>query len=247
MSSHKINIFGSCVSRDSVEFARGLTVGLYAARQSVVSAVAAPVARATLDALTFSDGTHEFHRRCVLDDFRKTTLNQIEAFPPDEILVVDFIEERVALGVTAPGTFVTYSQAASSFSNARSLLTRLIEPYSDDHVALFADSIGDFARRLQGRPVVLHRAFYAEGPSWDHAHANRVLGEFYDRFQACIDPVAVIEMPRELRVFSPVHKWGPAPYHYIDDYYRHFVAQWAAALDPSVSLKESFTLQKAAA
>jgi lysophospholipase L1-like esterase len=241
MNNNELHIFGSCVSRDAVEFAQGLRVGKYLARQSAVSAVSNPPARETLDALQFKEGTHPFRRRVVEEDFRKTALSELAQ--QDGVLLLDLIEERVPIGVTPCGALVTYSKAASEFSNARSLIQRMIAPYSDEHRDLFRKSIPVFAERIGPRPVVIHRALYAEG-DWNFERANRVLGEFYDLAAKRLKSATVIEV--EPRVSSASHKWGLAPYHYIDAYYRSFVEQFSASTGINVSVKQGFTMQQAA-
>ena len=111
MGMNEISIWGSCVSRDAVEFASGLSMGLYCARQSVVSSVARPASQETVAALEFKEGTHPFPRRVVEEDFLKTSLDRLIKTNPNGIVIIDLIEERVALGVTQCGTHVTFSQA----------------------------------------------------------------------------------------------------------------------------------------
>lgn len=219
-------------------------MGMYCARQSIVSSVAKPVSQETIAALEFKEGTHPFHRRLVEEDFLKTSLDQLSKKNPNGFVILDLIEERVALGVTRCGTYVTFSQAASGFSNARSLITRLIQPYSDEHVELFRQAIGSFAPWLGSRTVIIHKAFYAEG-NWEFAHANRVLGKMYEMVIRSLSSSRIIEVGQGLRVSCPSHKWGLAPYHYIDGYYQDFVEQFAARTGLPVSVKPAFTLQKA--
>jgi hypothetical protein len=245
MNNNELHIFGSCVSRDAVEFAQGVRVGKYCARQSVVSAVSNHPARETLDALQFKEGTHPFHRRIVEDDFRKTSLRELAAQDPAAVVVLDLIEERVPLGVTHCGALVTYSKAASGFSNARTLIQRLIPAYSDEHRDLFRKAIPVFAERIGPRPVVIHRALYAPG-DWDFERANRVLGEFYGLAAKHLKSATVIEVDPQRRVSSASHKWGLAPYHYIDAYYRSFVEQFSASMGASVAVKQGFTMQRSA-
>ena len=244
MTSKEINIWGSCVSRDAVEFADGLRMGMYCARQSVVSSVAAPVSPATFKALEFKEATHAFHRRLVEEDFLKISLSRLNEQHQEGALIFDLIEERVPIGVTTCGTLVTYSQAASGFSNARSLIKRLIQPYSDEHVALFGQAITEFAARLSDRTVIIHKALYAEG-DWEFQTANRVLSDFYEMAIRSFSASIVIEVEPGLRASTPNHKWGVAPYHYTDGYYQNFVEQLALRASLPASVKPAFTLQKA--
>lgn len=240
---NEINIWGSCVSRDAVEFASGAKMGMYCARQSVVSSVATPVSHETLQGLEFKEDTHPFHRRLVEEDFLKTSLPQLCDKHPNGTLILDLIEERVPIGVTKCGTYVTFSQAASGFSNARSLISRMVQPYSEEHVELFAAAIKNFGSRLANRTVVIHKALYAKG-DWEFEAANRTLSNFYDMALKSLNSWIVIEVTDGLRVSSPNHKWGVAPYHYVDKYYQDFVEQFAERTGLPVSVKPEFTLQK---
>jgi hypothetical protein len=210
---------------------------------TVVSSVTSPVSQETFRALEFKDETHSFHRRLVEEDFLKTSLSQLCKKHPNSVLIFDLIEERVPIGLTLCGTYVTFSQAASGFSNARSLLSRLIKPYSDEHVELFGKAIKDFAAKLSNRTVVIHKALYAEG-DWEFETANRVLSDFYDMAIKSLNSSVVIEVVNGLRASSPTHKWGIAPYHYVDGYYQDFVEQFAARTGLPVSVRPAFTLQK---
>jgi hypothetical protein len=242
MNSNELHIFGSCVSRDAVEFAQGVRVGKYLARQSVVSAVADRPSQETLDGLQFKEGTHPFNRRMVEGDFRKTSLGELAAQDPAAVVVFDLIDERMPLGVTHCGALVTYSQPAAGCSNARTLIQRLIPAYSDEHRDLFRKAIPVFAERIGPRPVVIHRALYAPG-DWDFERANRVLGEFYGLAAKFMKSATVVEVEPQHRVSSASHKWGFAPYHYVDAYYRNFVGQFSASMWAGVAVKHGFTLQ----
>jgi hypothetical protein len=242
MEKCSVHVFGSCVSRDALEFAAGITVGKYCARQSVVSAVGQRPSAEVLGALEFKDGTHSFHQRVVDEDFRKTSLDELTSSTGP--IVLDLIEERALLGITRCGAFVSYSDAAKLFSNARGLITRFVKPFSTQHLDLFRQAIGVFAARLADRAVVIHRAFYAKG-NWDSDGPNAALEQLYGMVQAQLPAAIIIEVERDLHRSSPTHKWGMAPYHYVDDYYLSFVGQLARAGLPSQA-KSVFTLQKAA-
>lgn len=243
-TNREINIWGSCVSRDAVEFVDGAKMGTYCARQSIISSVAPPVAPETFRALEFKDGTHPFHKRIVEEDFLKTSIEQLQEKHPDTTLILDLIEERTPIGVTKCGTHVTFSQAASGFSNARSLITRLIQPYSEEYVDLFTEAARKFSEKFDHRTIVIHKALYAEG-NWEFENANRILSNFYDAIISNLNSTIIIEIAKELRSSNPNHKWGAAPYHYIDGYYQDFVSQLSMKTCLPISPKPYFTLQKA--
>lgn len=243
MTIEEINIWGSCVTRDAVEFSTGISVGMYCARQSVVSSVAAPVADDTFLALQFNENTHPFHRRIVEQDFQKTSLQLLKASNRNGILILDLIEERAKLGVTHCGTYVSYSQAASNFSNARSLISRYVQAFSDEHVSLFKDAIIKFSAELHEIPIVIHRAFYAPG-DWEYENANRTLSQLYDIASQHFPNALSLEMDEKIRRSELNHKWGAAPYHYIDQYYQNFVTEFSKITGVPLTIRPSFTLRK---
>lgn len=244
MASNEIHIWGSCVSRDSVEFADGIRIGKYCARQSVVSSVAPIPSIETISSLLIKAGTHDFHRRCIEDDFRKSSLNLLTEQSSNQVIIVDFIEERAPLGLTHCNTVITLSEAASAYSNAESLLARKINPWSQEYVALFEKAIVDFSYRLRGRPVVIHYALYAEHRR-KFPEINSILSHYYDLAISHIKPIAVIKPRDDLLKSNPLHKWGAGPYHYVDGYYQDFVEQFVAKTGIQAAVKQAFTLQKA--
>ena len=98
-----IAIFGSCVSRDLFEHPRcAAMLGPYAARSSVISAVAPPVPIRDEAVILPS----AWQRRCVLADFHKTHFGQLAAGRP-QWLVIDLIDERFDLLRAAAARYVT--------------------------------------------------------------------------------------------------------------------------------------------
>lgn len=239
-----IDSFGSCVSRDSIEFIHTAKVRNYCARQSIVSAVSNKPHSGTIQALSIREGTHNFHRRCIEHDFSKVSLdllNQTENV--DTPLVVDLIEERMPLAVTKCGELVTYSQAAREFSNINELVERRIPQFSQEYVDLFEKSVNVFADRLKDRIVVIHKAFYAKG-DWEFTKANEVLEYFYKKMILAFGNSIAVEVEEEFRISEANHKWGIAPYHYVDAYYMRFVDLMSHCFSGELSVREGFTLRK---
>ena len=54
---------------------------------------------------------------------------------------------------------------------------------------------------------------------WDIKKNNDRLDVFYDYLEGILPKNNIAELPRELFVANPNHKWGIAPFHYIDEYY----------------------------
>ncbi|MEO6173289.1 MAG: DUF6270 domain-containing protein [Arenimonas sp.] len=245
----EFSIFGSCVSRDALEFVNSAKVVDYHARQSVISVVSQKPDTQWLELLEVEPTAHEFHQRCIVDDVNKYTFQKIEKCDAsDRIWVIDFIEERVPVGLTPCGNFVTVSQAATSFSNINKLPLQRIVAYSPEHIALFEKAIKQFAQILSGKRVVLHKAFYAtiaKDAIGISSSANVVLEYFYDLASKHMPQAMLLEVESSFVNASETHKWGLAPYHYQDDYYLRFVEKLSMLIGRSdLSAKPSFSLQK---
>lgn len=225
----KSNIFGSCVSRDAVSFTNDMMVRKYFARQSLVSATSQPLSKNLINEIKFKDNTHEFYKRVIMEDVLKTTLKQLEEIPGDEIVIIDYIEERMPLGITKCGSIISLSQAALKFSNVADLCVDRVQPYSNEYIKLFIEKLNNFTSALAGTCVIVHKALYAPGV-WSSEKENETLSRFYDLTVKALDRPLVVEVPQEIRISSQQHKWGSAPYHYIDEYYADFVKKISNAL-----------------
>lgn len=99
------SIFGSCVSRDLLEYdeARNVKLDLYFARQSIVSAVSAKVP-ITLEEINLKSN---FQKRQIYYDFNKTAFQMIKENVSD-FLFLDLVDERFSL-VNIGNSYVTRS------------------------------------------------------------------------------------------------------------------------------------------
>jgi hypothetical protein len=226
-------IFGSCVSRDLFEEPTLRKVlGNYAARSSVISAVAPPLPideeRVVLPSA--------WQRRCVLADFQKTFLTSLREERP-EWLVVDLIDERFDLLRTSE-TCVTHSSAlaAAGLSTAPEFEFEPVRRMSSTGFSLFQSAAIDFAQQvvevIPAERVVLHRALWstdyrADGERNAFAGERRLLCEQqnamltagYDALACAFDDRAIsIERDPERHVADAHHRWGLEPYHYEETY-----------------------------
>lgn len=236
-------ILGSCVSRDAIEFGKDMNVARYSGRQSLVSMTSGRASDQVLEKLTLAKDINSFHQRSIEDDFTSSALIKLAVVPETFPVVIDFIEERVPLGRTPCGNYITLSEAAVLHSNAEQLVTERIAPWSPVYRELFEQAVPDFVKGLGNRPVILHRAFYAPGAS-DYHHINETLGQYYDLVQAALPEAKVIEVEPDLRKAEPKHKWGSGPYHYIDAYYHGFLKQLESLTSQPIAIKPDFSLRQ---
>lgn len=93
--SSNVGIFGSCVTRDALEFSNNLVVQTYIARQSLVSAFSKIPCVKTLSALKIDSDAHEFYQRNIFNDLHKESKNIIIRSENIDFWIIDLIEERI--------------------------------------------------------------------------------------------------------------------------------------------------------
>lgn len=237
----RVDIWGSCVTRDSLEFSNNIEINKYCARSSIISAVAPPAVMDTINILELKKDIRPFHKRVIDEDLHKTALQDLDI---KNILLLDFIEERVPIGLTICGTYITYSRVLSKFSNnGKQLLQRIIQPFSDEHADLFLTSIDKFAKRIGDKQVFIHKAFYAK-TNREFKKENEILSLYYKKAAKAFSNAIVIEVDKAFRISNPGHRWGAAPYHYIDEYYRQFLKELSQKSGLRIFYKKNFSLQK---
>jgi len=227
----RLGIFGSCVTRDLFEDpALRPSLARYTSRSSLISAVAEPVAldpqRVRLDSA--------FQRRCVLEDFDKRFIAELEGERLDW-LVVDLIDERFDV-LRTPSSFVTCSSAYQSAGLAREDGFERIRRLTGDAAALLEDAIATFVARvtavLAPERVIVHRArwltrfrdgdavhdFPADRVDFA-AHHNAALDHGYDALERHLGGRArAIALDDGRYLADARHRWALEPYHYEADY-----------------------------
>lgn len=129
----KIAIFGSCVSRDLVEFMPNSEVAVYIARQSVTSHLSPHgTDNADLDSLS-----SQFQLRMVRGDLSGNGIASIcEQASDIDLVLVDLIDERRGYWLFPDGTTMTNSLEAESCgatAEAEKYGARLVRFGSDEH------------------------------------------------------------------------------------------------------------------
>ena len=223
----RLGIFGSCVTRDLFEDpALRPALARYAARSSLISAVAAPVA---LDAQRVQLES-AFQRRCVVEDFGKSFLAGLEADRLDW-LVVDLIDERFDV-LRTPASYVTCSSAYSSAGLQDGDGFARVRRLTGEAAALVERAAKEFAERvtavLPAERVVVHRARWMThlrdgeqtrpfpGDRRDFAeHHNAALAHAYDVLEQHLGGrAATIDLAGGRYLADARHRWGLEPFHY---------------------------------
>jgi hypothetical protein len=232
----RIYIWGSCVTRDSLEVREhSLDLVRYTARTSWISQASMPVPYEP----DLGDTLSQFGRRLVLEDLHKKVVDQIAEAAPD-VVVLDLIDDRLSL-FRQGASWVTYSDycQASPFGKKiraeHDQASRFLEP---GRVGLFESAVRAIAPRLMAlaprTKFVLHEAPYAvkaaSGDGFpaervkDSQASNAVQSQLFDILAAAFGPrLERLTPPGELVLGDPNQRWGLAPFHYVSEYYRWFL------------------------
>lgn len=170
-----IDIWGSCVSRDTLEFMPDFAVGTYVARQSAIVALApATDLTAPLDKLE-----SDFQRRMLAGDMASDAGARLEEKSAVCVLV-DLVDERRGVWQFPNGTYLTNSVEAFWTGIDQwgpDVGARLIEFGTNEHFELWRQGFTLVTRRITrtGKPVVLLDTAWAEvfeGQSPPHGLAS---------------------------------------------------------------------------
>jgi hypothetical protein len=233
-----IFIVGSCVTRDAFDRpGHSMGVADYVARTSFACSMrAAPfsVPFASID----PDGAVEsnWQRRMVEIDLSRGLRRRLRAVeePDSTMVVVDFIDERFHLLALA-GELATSSVelqrtgCAERFPDASS-----IRSGSDEHFDLWAMGFSAFVAEVKalGMVVILNRVYWATDTSdstplrepQDYIEtSNRYLDRLYEMADAL--GVPSINYGSTRFVAAATHRWGPAPFHYVEEVYDRFLGE----------------------
>lgn len=151
----RIDVWGSCVGRDTLEFMSEFTVGAYVARQSAIVALSpatdAPVPLGVLES--------SFQRRMLEGDIGANASARIEGSNAVCVLV-DLVDERRGVWKFPDATYLTNSVEASRTGIddwAPKMGARLIEFGTDEHFELWKQGFTLVTRRIMKtrKPIVL--------------------------------------------------------------------------------------------
>ena len=219
-------ILGSCVTRDIFRVVKKEDKPItYYARTSFISQMSPPLE-------LHENQIHlnsQFQRRMVIQDFRKTFLEEIKTKKPD-VLIIDFIDERFDL-LQHGQSYVTKSK---EFDEGKvSLAYHFVQLSRNDESThqLWENSCLRFIERLSqvfSGKVYLHEAYWAKEYLDDERNvqkftyqkaidnSNSLLKRYYDFFKANMPEAEVLSAPC---MADSRHTWGLSAYHYTDDYY----------------------------
>lgn len=217
----RVLISGSCVSRDGFTRNAGEPALVdYYARSSLVSGfLSAPV---PLDAVELERNPSPFQRRMVERDFSKDLKRELQSAEFD-VLLLDLIDERFEIGVTHDGAMYTRSPELSRAGYPET--ARVIEAWSEERFGLFVDAWHELLRVIPAHRVLVNQAYWAtmdkHGEPLRNAEEAHRANTFLTRLYALARATGTTVLPHSEHAqrTDPDHKWGPANFHYVPEFY----------------------------
>jgi hypothetical protein len=224
----KIDILGSCVSRDafSIEKDKKFQLDNYFARSSIISMYSKPISVRMEDIQIASN----FQKRMVYYDLTKEFQKYIKKSKSD-FLIIDFIDERFHVLKTVDSYITRSREFLMSGLTIKKTFVQEEERHElwKQKIDLFVNDIKTY---FDPKRVILHKAFWqSEYKGKDgHIHQlqepdieknNSILTDYYDYLEEKLKGINVIHLTGY--VSDENHKWGLSPFHYEDNYYIEFL------------------------
>lgn len=243
MVQKKLDVFlvGSCVSRDLQDlWAHRFYRRAYVARQSIISA--------TTPAYVF-EGEHQlesaWQHRMVQGDLASSLLRRFaEDAARTDLVIWDLIDERMGVQPLGDGCYgtITPDSLRSGILEAFAEVGDPVSFGAPEHLELWADALVRFVTLLDA--LGLRSRTFVLRPQWASRDADGELlepeggrsaeqwTEAYAPYVELIEAAGlpVLSLPDSLVLGHQAHRWGVAPYHYVDEAY----ATWAREIEDRV-------------
>lgn len=234
----KIFIYGSCTTRDSVEFwPENVELQGYVARQSLVSAVAG----GNTSGFNLQKIKSTFQKRMIKHDLNGAAIGQIqEAIESGAFVVWDLTDERNGFvqltdGRICSAVAINHKELRRSVETQK--VTKMVDPEFMSEWKKSADKLSAILGENTKRVLVNHTPWaeefengeavpYSEVPTHTFNLLLREMTTYLEQLG-----FAVVELgSNEVRA-TPDHKWGPAPFHYHDETYRTMITRIQSAIE----------------
>ncbi|OFT77186.1 hypothetical protein HMPREF3104_02775 [Corynebacterium sp. HMSC30G07] len=224
----KVFIYGSCVTRDSVDFwdEHNLELHGYVARQSLISATSS--VNSTVG-FNLNGVTSSFQRRMIKNDLLGTAIKQVkEAIDDGAVVVWDLTDERNGVLALEDGRIVSAVAERTSGLVRTAQIQETIRFTDDKFLPLWRQALGHFKRSLGTRieKITINATPWAT--SFPDGQPIRESFPTSNQFNSALNIMTnyakelgfqTFEVPKEIVFGSTDHKWGPAPFHYSDNAY----------------------------
>ncbi|MDQ1902448.1 DUF6270 domain-containing protein [Paracoccus sp. WLY502] len=218
-----IVIFGSCVTRDAMEF-NGLKDSLlyFHCRSNLASLTSSKPIKSEFDLV----GLNPFLHRCVSRDLKKDFATNFE----NCIVIFDFLDDRFPIG-TKDDSFFTYNHHVAKLNPSSYRDMGVIQHFQRNNWPLVEKLVDSFANRfadlVSRNKTILHTASFS--PFYDGKDSNDehclMMRSYYNflfnslckriSFDHVIDCMDSLVDANSTPAF---HRWGHAPFHYHDAY-----------------------------
>lgn len=237
-----IFIYGGCVTRDTFEHMKGEhRLVQYVARQSLISAASRPTTSIKTDGLS-----ENFQDRAVKSDLASSLYPTLAKYAAKtDLFLFDILSERLGVYRLPGGTHITRSVelAKTKLIHTLERPAASIRFGTDAHFELWTRAADSFLEKLAGLKL-LDRTVLFEAPWTDYTDVGEPVprfrgwtadeaNELYARYYAYLREkgVRTRTLPADLAVSVSTHKWGPSPYHYVDEAYHWMKRQAVGALE----------------
>lgn len=250
ISLANIFIYGGCVTRDTFQYMKDEhRLVQYVARQSLVSAASKPTTSIKTDGLT-----DNFQDRAVKGDLESSLHPTLSKYASKtDLFLFDILSERLGVYRLPGGTYITRSVelAKTKLIHTLERPAASISFGTDAHFELWTRAADSFLAKLTDMGL-LDRTVLFEAPwtdytdagepvprfrGWTAEEANELYARYYAYFRE--KGVRISTLPADLAVSVSTHKWGPSPYHYVDEAYQWMKRQAIEALErPTAAVTE---------
>ena len=236
------SIIGSCVTRDALEFLDNIAIENYLSRTSCISMVSGN----SDNKINISTELNGFLYRTLTEDINKTHFKILEKTTSD-FIIIDFIDERFPLLKSSDDKYITYSHYMESHTNALDVFTEKIPRLTMENLSLWIQSAKVFVKKLKliyrDEQIIIHEAYWA-GNDIQAERNNTYLSIYYNFLKILLPKSHIIRVEEVYRKMNLNHKWGIAPYHYIDNYYQNFASKLIKINDDKIQSKINTSLNK---
>lgn len=222
-----IFIYGGCVTRDTYEHLVGHTLLEYVARQSLISANS-PATKM----LGAGELASPFQSRSLNGDVDSVLFSKVRSRSSEvDLVLVDLLSERLGVFALPDKTYITHSVELKKSGRLGDLRPPLVKFGTDKHFHLWRRGMLKFARVLESRGL-LGKTLVFDTPWAEFTDSGEEVplfrnisaveaGLLYVRYYSFIEElgIRVVRLPVELAISTESHKWGVAPYHYIESAY----------------------------
>ncbi|WP_077046224.1 DUF6270 domain-containing protein [Pseudomonas sp. KK4] len=228
----RIIVFGSCVSRDVLNYDvnHAFDLAAYYARSSFASAF---TSHPTVDIYS-AKLSSKFQAAIVKADLEKTLLGKIDDLKFD-IFLIDLIDERFNIfSAGSGGIFTVSNELRSAGFDEENEPGRLIISGSEEFFSLWETGWERFVSIMSAAgnlsKVVVNRTLWSAqtksgmtfGSAFNPAYireSNMFLLRLYERMARDLAPNQFLHPPVECVYGNEEHRWGLSPFHYVDDFY----------------------------